>query len=105
MAFYECEDDFDLEAPDNDHLYCSKDSWIGVRPRCIPNGNGNGQDDYGDDDIGDEDLDEDEDDENNDNETGNEDDDGMYTCALSVLLFRTRLMTQRRANALVRNTL
>lgn len=76
MAFYECEDDFDLESLEHDRLYCSKDAWIGVRPRCIRIGGPNGQDDY--DDNGDEDDTEDGDDaeEEEEDEDENEDEDG-----------------------------
>lgn len=34
VAFYECEDDFELVAPETDRLYCSQFKWIGERPRC-----------------------------------------------------------------------
>lgn len=89
VAFYECEDDFDLEELDNDHLYCSKNRWIGVRPRCLPIGDGDKQEDY-DGDGGDEDEDADDD---NDNETGNEDGDGMYADARNLFASSVRLMT------------
>lgn len=84
VAFYECEDDFDLVELENDHLYCSRERWIGVRPRCVPLNDGNGQEDY-DGDGDDDDLDEDE--ENNETSP---DDDGMWrsVCMCGcVLLF------------------
>lgn len=35
VAYYQCNDDYDLESLDNDRLYCSKETWIGDRPNCI----------------------------------------------------------------------
>lgn len=75
VAFYECEDDFDLESLEHDRLYCSKDAWIGVRPRCIRIGGPNGQDDYDDNGDGDEDDTEDGDDAEEE-EDEDEDEDG-----------------------------
>lgn len=82
VAFYECEDDYDLETLENDHLYCSKNAWIGVRPRCvfIDGGGGEGGDTETDYDENDEDggaIDEDDDNDNNDGEDdADNDDDG-----------------------------
>lgn len=70
MAFYECDDDFELETPEDDHLYCSKGTWIGSRPRCV---GGNAKDDY--DDGGDDDDDGGDDGEGDDNDDETEDND------------------------------
>lgn len=67
VAFYECEDGFQLESDDTDRLYCSMDAWIGERPRCVGDG---ATDDYNDED------DADEDDGGDDDDDGNEHDDG-----------------------------
>lgn len=75
VAFYECEDDYDLESIENDRLYCSKDAWIGVRPRCVRIAGTNGHDDYDENGDGDED-DVEEGDEDENAEEEEEDDDG-----------------------------
>jgi hypothetical protein len=36
VAFYECDEDFELENLERDRLYCSKESWIGNVPKCMP---------------------------------------------------------------------
>lgn len=35
VAFYDCEEDFELEDPDQDRLYCSKQKWVGNHPNCL----------------------------------------------------------------------
>lgn len=35
VAFYECDDDYELEDLTVDRLYCSKQEWIGTQPFCI----------------------------------------------------------------------
>lgn len=35
VAFYDCEEDFELEDPDQDRLYCSKQKWVGDHPNCL----------------------------------------------------------------------
>lgn len=35
VAFYDCEEDYELEDPDQDRLYCSKQKWVGAHPNCI----------------------------------------------------------------------
>lgn len=57
VAFYECEDDFELVAPDTDRLYCSQSNWIGERPQCERVSGGDEEYDDGEDG---EELDEDE---------------------------------------------
>lgn len=69
VAFYECEDDFDLVAPETDRLYCSQSNWIGERPRCQ---RVNGADEEYNDGDGEDELDEDED----GDEEGEEEEDG-----------------------------
>lgn len=34
VAFYECNDDFELENLEQDRLYCSHEQWIGNVPKC-----------------------------------------------------------------------
>lgn len=49
MAYYQCNDDYDLESLDNDRLYCSKETWIGDRPNCVSlNENGDDGDEEND---------------------------------------------------------
>lgn len=36
VAFYECEEDFELENSEQDRLYCSKEKWVGNTPKCQP---------------------------------------------------------------------
>lgn len=35
VVFYQCDEEYELEQLDNDHLYCSQSQWIGERPVCI----------------------------------------------------------------------
>lgn len=35
MAFYECNEDFELENLEQDRLYCSHEQWIGNVPKCM----------------------------------------------------------------------
>lgn len=35
VAFYECDDDYELGDLEVDRLYCSKKEWIGTKPYCI----------------------------------------------------------------------
>lgn len=76
VAFYECEDDFELVEAETDRLYCSDSSWIGERPRCERVSGAD--EEYGDDnDDGDGDeLDEDEEEEVEDEEEEEEDGEG-----------------------------
>lgn len=34
VALYECSENYELENPDIDRMYCSKHNWIGERPHC-----------------------------------------------------------------------
>lgn len=36
VAFYECDEDFELENLEHDRLYCSHERWIGNFPNCMP---------------------------------------------------------------------
>lgn len=44
MAFYECDEDYELENLEHDRLYCSKEKWVGDAPQCMPI-NDEGEDD------------------------------------------------------------
>ena len=35
VAFYECNEDFELENLEQDRLYCSREAWVGNTPKCI----------------------------------------------------------------------
>ncbi|CRK94788.1 CLUMA_CG008282, isoform A [Clunio marinus] len=36
VAYYECDDGYELEDSEHDRLYCSRESWVGNTPVCIP---------------------------------------------------------------------
>jgi hypothetical protein len=36
VAFYECDEDYELENLESDRLYCSKEKWVGGEPKCMP---------------------------------------------------------------------
>ncbi|XP_070502012.1 fibrillin-2-like [Chironomus tepperi] len=36
VAFYECDEDYELENLEQDRLFCSQESWVGDIPRCMP---------------------------------------------------------------------
>ncbi|KAG5677774.1 hypothetical protein PVAND_007505 [Polypedilum vanderplanki] len=44
VAFYECDEDYELENLENDRLYCSREKWVGNAPKCMPI-NDEGEDD------------------------------------------------------------
>ena len=35
VAFYECDEDYELENVEQDRLYCSSERWVGSTPRCV----------------------------------------------------------------------
>lgn len=35
VAFYECNDDYELENLEQDRLYCSREEWVGDAPKCM----------------------------------------------------------------------
>lgn len=35
VAFYECNEDYELENLEQDRLYCSRESWVGDTPKCM----------------------------------------------------------------------
>lgn len=41
VAFYECSDGYEMENVEQDHLYCSKETWVGAdfdedsTPKCV----------------------------------------------------------------------
>lgn len=35
VAFYECNDDYELENLEHDRLYCSHEQWVGDAPKCM----------------------------------------------------------------------
>lgn len=35
VAFYECDDEFELENSLQDRLYCSREQWVGDEPKCM----------------------------------------------------------------------
>lgn len=35
VAFYECDEDYELENLEQDRLFCSQESWVGDMPRCM----------------------------------------------------------------------
>lgn len=35
VAFYECDDYYELQPPDTDRLFCSGKQWIGKTPSCV----------------------------------------------------------------------
>ena len=35
MAFYECDEDYELENLEQDRLYCSRERWVGETPKCM----------------------------------------------------------------------
>lgn len=68
VAFYECDEEYELDSPDTDRLYCSKETWIGNRPNCISITN--------DDNDENEEYDEDEENNEQDGEEEEEEEDG-----------------------------
>jgi hypothetical protein len=40
VAFYECDDNFELEDSNYDRLYCSNETWVGEYPVCLSTRNG-----------------------------------------------------------------
>uniref|UniRef100_A0A182SAJ4 EGF-like domain-containing protein n=1 Tax=Anopheles maculatus TaxID=74869 RepID=A0A182SAJ4_9DIPT len=49
VAFYECDDYYELQPPEHDRLYCSGRKWIGKRPECISTRTGSDDDEEGED--------------------------------------------------------
>lgn len=47
MAFYECDEDFELGNLEQDRLYCSREKWVGDTPKCMPVNDENGDDEEG----------------------------------------------------------
>jgi hypothetical protein len=47
VAFYECDEDYELENLEHDRLYCSKEKWVGNTPKCMQI-NDDGEDEDGD---------------------------------------------------------
>lgn len=35
VAFYECDEDYELENLEQDRLYCSREAWVGNAPKCM----------------------------------------------------------------------
>ncbi|XP_058835886.1 fibrillin-1-like isoform X2 [Topomyia yanbarensis] len=35
VAFYECDDYYELQPPETDRLFCSDQQWIGTKPNCV----------------------------------------------------------------------
>lgn len=44
VALYECSENYELENPDVDRMYCSNHAWIGEKPHCYSLG---GEDEEG----------------------------------------------------------
>jgi len=40
VAYYECDDNFELDDTNYDRLYCSKEAWVGEHPVCMSTKNG-----------------------------------------------------------------
>lgn len=49
VAFYECDEDYELENLEQDRLYCSREKWVGSTPQCMAV---NDEDENGDDEEG-----------------------------------------------------
>lgn len=47
VAFFECDEDFELESVEHDRLYCSKEKWVGDTPKCQPVKEEDGDDEEG----------------------------------------------------------
>uniref|UniRef100_A0A182LZQ9 Sushi domain-containing protein n=1 Tax=Anopheles culicifacies TaxID=139723 RepID=A0A182LZQ9_9DIPT len=47
VAYYECDDYYELQIPEHDRLYCSRKKWIGKRPDCISTRSGSDDDEEG----------------------------------------------------------
>ena len=74
VAFYECDDDFQIENPESDRLYCSKKQWIGEHPVCFSTGS----DDEDEDEEGEEEEGEEEEGEEEDEDGDGDGEEGMY---------------------------
>lgn len=35
VAFYECDDYYELQPAETDRLFCSGKKWVGTRPTCV----------------------------------------------------------------------
>lgn len=35
VAFYECDDDYELDNTHPDRVYCSHEQWVGDEPKCM----------------------------------------------------------------------
>lgn len=51
VAFYECDEDYELENLEQDRLYCSRERWVGTTPKCNAI-NDDGEDEEDDDENG-----------------------------------------------------
>lgn len=47
VAFYECNEDFELENLEQDRLYCSREAWVGDAPKCMAINDDDGDDEEG----------------------------------------------------------
>lgn len=47
VAFYECNEDFELENLEQDRLYCSREAWVGDAPKCMAINDEDGDDEEG----------------------------------------------------------
>ncbi|XP_041774174.1 fibrillin-2 isoform X3 [Anopheles merus] len=61
VAYYECDDYYELQPPEHDRLYCSGKKWIGKRPECISTRTGSEDDEEGEDEEEEEEGEEEED--------------------------------------------
>lgn len=43
VAFYECDDGFELENINIDRMYCSQETWVGDTPNCMSIGGEEGE--------------------------------------------------------------
>ncbi|XP_053687239.1 uncharacterized protein LOC128736776 [Sabethes cyaneus] len=60
VAFYECDDHYELQPAETDRLFCSGKQWIGTKPSCISNRPEGEEDDEEDEDYDEEDEEEEE---------------------------------------------
>ncbi|XP_058122985.1 uncharacterized protein LOC131293979 [Anopheles ziemanni] len=59
VAYYECDDYYELQPPELDRLYCSSKRWIGKRPECVSTRTGLEDDEEGEDEEEEEEEEED----------------------------------------------
>ncbi|XP_062552414.1 fibrillin-1-like isoform X2 [Armigeres subalbatus] len=58
VAFYECDDYYELQPSETDRLFCSGKQWIGKTPNCVSTGGDGEEDEEEEDEDEDEDYDE-----------------------------------------------